>query len=120
VIKKYRVVLFGVNADEEVFQKNMARLGVSSPVLKNYIEKAPVVLARDLNLADARRYAEAIIDAGGLANIQETGELPETKPSYGKMSVPSQNDFIICHNCGFKQKRGERCVRCGFDVTSAP
>ena len=118
--KKYRVVLFGVNVDEGVFQQNMARLGVSSSVLKDYIEKAPVVLVRDLSLADARRYAEAIIDAGGLANIQETGEPPEMRPSYGQMSEPSQADFMICHNCGFKQKRGERCVRCDFDLTSAP
>jgi hypothetical protein len=120
VAKKYRVVLFGVNVDEGVFRQNMARLGVSGSVLKDYIEKAPVVLARDLGLADARRYAEAIIDAGGLANIQETGELPETRPSYGKVRLPSQEDFMICQNCGFKQKRGERCVRCGSDVTSAP
>ena len=118
--KKYRVVLFGVNIDEGVFQQNMARLGVSSSVLKDYIEKAPVVLVRDLSLADARRYAEAIMNAGGLANIQETGELPETRASYGKLCVPSQEDVMICHNCGFKQNRSERCVRCGFDLTSVP
>jgi predicted transcriptional regulator len=120
VAKKYRVVLIGVSVDEEVFQKNMARLGVSSSVLKNYLEKAPVVLVRDLNLADARRYAEAIMDAGGHANIQETGETPQTMPSYGNPGVASQEDFMICSNCGFKQKRAPRCVRCGFEVTPSP
>jgi len=120
VAKKYRVVLFGVNIDEGVFQQNMARLGVSSSELNAYIEKAPVVLVRDLNLANARRYAEAIINAGGLATIQEAGEFLETRPSYGKPGVSSQEDFMICHNCGFKQKRSSRCVRCGFDVTSTP
>jgi len=119
VDKKYRVVLFGVNVDEGVFQRNMARLGVSSSVLKNYLEKTPVVLIRDLNLADARRYAEAIIDAGGLANIQETRGTPQTMPSYGNPVVPSQEDYMICSNCGFKQKKAPRCVRCGFEVTSS-
>ncbi len=118
--KKYRVVLFGVNVDEGVFQKNMARLGVSGSLLKDYLTKAPVVLVRDLNLADARRYADAIINAGGFANIQETGETPQTIPSYGKSVVAPQEDFMICNNCGFKQKRAPRCVRCGFDVTSCP
>jgi len=120
VAKKYRVVLFGVNVDEGVFQKNMARLGVSSSVLKDYLEKAPVVLVRDLNLADARRYAEAIMNAGGFATIQETGETSQTMPSYAKSGVASQEDFMICNNCGLKQKRAPRCVRCGFDVTSSP
>jgi hypothetical protein len=120
VAKKYRVVLFGVNGDEGLFQKNMARLGVSSSVLKDYLEKTPVVLVRDLNLADARRYAEAIIDAGGLANIQETGETAQPMPSYGNPGVAPQEDFMICSNCGFKQKRAQRCVRCGFEVTSPP
>jgi hypothetical protein len=120
VAKKYRVVLFGVNGDEMVFQQNMARLGVSNSVVKDYLEKTPIVLVRDLSLADARRYADAIINAGGLATIQETGEFPETKSSYGKSGFQSQPDFMICPNCGFKQNRGDRCVRCGIDLTSAP
>jgi hypothetical protein len=120
VAKKYRVVLFGVNIEEEVFRHNMARLGVSGSVLNDYIEKAPVVLVRDLSLADARRYAEAIIDAGGLVTIQETGEFPKEMLSHAKASVPSQEDFMICHNCGLKQKRGDRCARCGFDLHAPP
>lgn len=118
--KKYRIVLFGVNVEEEVFRQNMAKLGVSGSILEDFMEKAPVVLRRDLNLADARRYAEAIIDAGGLVHIQETGEFPDTRPSYEKISASSQEDFVICHNCGFKQKKGDCCVRCGFDLNPPP
>ena len=118
--KKYRVVLFGVNIEEEVFRHNMARLGVSTSVLNDYIDKTPVVLVRDLSLANARRYAEAIINAGGLATIQEAGEFPETRPPYEKPGISSQEDFMICPNCGFKQKRSRRCMRCGFDATTAP
>jgi predicted transcriptional regulator len=118
--KKYRVVLFGVRGDEGAFQQNMAQLGVSSSEVKGYIEKAPVVLARDMHLADARKYAEAIMNAGGHVNIQETGEFPEPSPSNEKPDIPLREDFIICRNCGFKQKKAQRCVRCGFDLTSAP
>ncbi|MBW1690115.1 MAG: hypothetical protein DRG87_05140 [Deltaproteobacteria bacterium] len=118
--KKYRVVLLGVNSEEEAFRHNMARLGVSGSVLNGYIQKTPVVLVRDKSLADARRYAEAIINAGGLANIQETGEFPEEVLPHAKAGVPLQEDFTICPNCGLKQKRGERCARCGFDLHASP
>lgn len=117
--KKYRVVLFGVHVDEGAFQKNMARLGVSSSEVKGYIEKAPVVLVRDLSLADARKYAEAIMNAGGHVNIQETGEFPEPRPSSEKPDVPLLEDFMVCRNCGLRQKKAQRCVRCGFDLRSA-
>jgi hypothetical protein len=120
VAKKYRVVFLGVNVALDVFSEHMAKLGVSGPVLENYIKKAPVVLRRDLSLADARRYAEAIINAGGLVHIQETGEFPDIRPSYRKMSASPHEDFMVCHTCGFKQKRGDRCVRCGFELSSSP
>jgi len=116
--KKYRVVLFGVHVEQRVFQQNMTRLGVSGSEVKGYIKKAPVVLVRDLTLADARKYAEAIINAGGHVNIQETGEFPEARRSYERPDVPLLEDFIVCRNCGLKQKRAQRCVRCGFDLTS--
>lgn len=115
--KKYRIALFGIKAEEEVFRKNMARLGVSGFVLDKYIERAPVVLKRDLSLEEARKYAEAIIDAGGFVNIQETGEFPDTVPVEQK-SIPSTQDFILCPNCGFKQEKKDCCVRCGFDLNS--
>ena len=116
--KKYRVALFGITVDSEVFRENMAKLGVSASTLDKYIKKAPVVLKRDLRLADARRYAEAIISAGGLVNIQETGEFPETKSPLERSTTSSHQDFTLCPNCGFKQKKEDFCVRCGFDLSS--
>jgi hypothetical protein len=112
--KKYRIALFGLRADKESFRKNMTRLGVSNATLDKYIERAPVVLKRDLTLKDARKYAEAIINAGGLVNIQETGEFPH-KSSIEKRILPAE-DFVLCPNCGFRQKRKDFCVRCGFDL----
>jgi len=115
--KKYRIALFGIKAEEEIFRQNMAKLGVSGPTLDKYIERAPVVLKRDLSLEEARKYAEAIINAGGFVNIQETGEFPD-KFSVEQKSILSTEDFILCPNCGFKQKKNDCCVRCGFDLNS--
>lgn len=112
--KKYRVVFVGMMVDTVILKENMAKLGVSDLTLEKYIKKAPIVLKRDLSLGDARRYAEAIINAGGLVNIQETGEVPETKSSAEEISISSNEDFVICPNCGFKQKKENFCVRCGW------
>jgi len=117
--KKYRITLFGIKAEEDVFRQNMAKIGVSGSTLDKYIERAPVVLKRDLSLEDARKYAEVIINAGGFVNIQETGEFPN-KFSVEQNSMPSKEDFILCPNCGFKQKMKDFCVRCGFDLNSSP
>ena len=116
--KKYRIALFGIKAKEDIFRQNMAKLGVSGSTLDKYIEKAPVVLKRDLSLEEARKYAEAIINAGGFVNIQETGEFPD-KFSFEQQSTLSAEDFILCPNCGFKQKKKDCCVRCGFDLHSS-
>jgi len=116
--KKYRIALFGIKAEEEIFRQNMAKLGVSGSALDKYIERAPVVLKRDLSLEEARKYAEAIINAGGVVNIQETGEWPD-KYSVEQKNIASTDDFIRCPNCGFKQKKKDFCVRCGFDLNSS-
>jgi hypothetical protein len=119
VAKQYRVVLLGIMNDEETFRNNMVKLKVSYTDLDKYIKNTPVVLKRDLRLADARKYADAIINAGGLVNIQETGEFPETRsPTKKRITSPGQ-DFVVCPNCGFKQKKEDFCVRCEFDLNSA-
>jgi len=118
--KKYRVVFFGIALDTDVFRQNMAKLGVPDSTLDKYMKNAPVVLKRDLSLADARRYAETIINAGGLVNIQETGEFLETKSPAERISISSKQDFVLCPNCGFKQIKEDFCARCGFDLCSSP
>jgi hypothetical protein len=114
--KQYRVVLLGFKDDADAFRDNMAKLGVAYDTLDKYIRKAPIVLKRDLDLADARRYADAIINAGGLVNIQETGEFPETPSTADTRPSANNPDFVLCPNCGFKQKKEDSCVRCGFDL----
>ena len=115
MVKKYRVTLFGLKTEKAVFRKNMAKLGVYGSMLDKYIEKAPVVLKRNLRLEEARKYSDAIINAGGFVNIQETGEFPN-KSSFEKKSIYSKEDFIICPNCGFKQEKRDFCARCDFDL----
>ncbi|MBW1714780.1 MAG: hypothetical protein JRJ77_02985 [Deltaproteobacteria bacterium] len=117
--KQYRVVFLGVMNDEEAFRNNMVKLGVSYNDLDKYITNTPVVLKRDLRLADARKYADAIINAGGLVNIQETGEFPETRSPTERTITSPRQDFVLCPNCGFKQEKEDFCVRCGFDLTSS-
>lgn len=117
--KKYRVTLFGIKTEEAVFRKNMAKLGVSDSTLNKYIERAPIVLKRNLRLEQAREYADAIIDAGGFVNIQETGEFPN-KSSVEKKSISFKEDVIICPNCGFKQEKKDVCARCDFDLSTSP
>ena len=112
--KKYRVVFLGIRLDTEIFRQNMAKLGVPDSTLDKYMKKVPVVLKRDLSLADARRYAETIINAGGLVNIQETGEFPETESPAEKIDISSDQDLVICPNCGFKQEKEDLCGRCGW------
>lgn len=119
VAKQYRVVFLGTMNDEETFRSNMAKLGVSYTDLDKYIKNAPVVLKRDLRLADARKYADAIINAGGLVNIQETGEFPETRSLTERRITSPGQDFVLCPNCGFKQEKEDFCVRCGFGLTSS-
>lgn len=118
--KKYRVVFYGTALEQGIFRQNMAKLGVADSTLDKYVKRAPMVLKRDLTLADARRYADTIIAAGGLVNIQETGELSETKPSAEGSGISPDQDFVMCHNCGFKQRKEDFCVRCGFDLNSSP
>lgn len=115
--KKYRVVLLGIRLDREIFRQNMARLGVPDSALDKYMKKVPAVLKRDLSLADARRYAETIINAGGLVNIQETGEFPETESPAETINRSSSQDLAICPNCGFKQKKEDLCGRCGWSLS---
>ena len=114
--KQYRVVLLGFKDNADAFRDKMSKLGVAYDTLDKYIRKAPIVLKRDLDLADARRYADAIINAGGLVNFQETGEFPESPSFTDKRISAPDPDFVLCPNCGFKQKKEDCCVRCGFDL----
>ena len=120
VIKHYRVVFFGTTVNRETFKLNMAKLGVSDATLARLIKKTPIVVKRDLSLADARRYADALMSAGGIVSIQQTDEFPVAAHTDAKTNMASSQNFVLCPNCGFKQERKGLCARCDFDLASFP
>ena len=98
----------------------MSRIGVPEPALNKYLDNVPAVLKKNLRLPDARKYADAISSAGGIVNIQEMEKISERKISVDKIKKAYRQDFTICTNCGFKQKNGDFCIRCGFKIEPGP
>jgi len=112
---KYHVVLVGLAETEEQFTLGMcSRFGVASTTVKHIIEGAPVVLKKDLNIREARQYAEALQTAGGKVHIQECGESKEPERGHVCVEIKSFGDFTLCPECGFTQLKAEACVKCGF------
>jgi hypothetical protein len=113
--KKYRVIFQGlIEKNKEVFEAGMLRLGASAEIVAKMFEKTPVILKGDLTLGDARRYADAVQDAGGRVTIREHGYFEESERMNGAVSIAPFNEFTMCPECGLKQPKGEACERCGF------
>jgi len=105
----------GLTETEEAFTLGMSsRFGVASTIVKHIVEGAPVVLKKDINLREAREYAEALQTAGGKVHIQEWGEAEEPERGQRCVEIKSFGDFTLCPECGFTQLKGEACVKCGF------
>lgn len=78
------------------------------------IRKAPLILKQDLTLEAARQYADSVLQAGGRVTIQEHGCVEESRRIDRSIQIASFEDFTMCPQCGFKQTKGEICVKCGF------
>lgn len=115
MVKKYRVLFQGlIEKDKEVFKAGMVRLGAPAGIVDKMFEKAPVIMKGDLTLGDARRYADAVQDAGGRVTIQEHGHFEESRRMNASVSIPPFQEFTMCPECGLKQPKGETCAKCGF------
>ena len=114
MIKKYRVVFLGLRENEEDFKREMSKLGVSSETVDHIIQKAPVEMKGEMTLGGARQYAEAIQNAGGKVNIQESGSFEEPDRLEKPFEIKSFESFTMCPECGLKQLKTEACVKCGF------
>ena len=112
--KKYRVVFLGLVENEKDFQQEMSKLGVAPAMIEQIIDKAPVILKGDLTLEDARRYADAVQYAGARVKIQEHGLFEEEKQTNRTLDIKLLDSFTMCPECGFKQLKGEACVKCGL------
>ena len=63
--KKYRVLFHGLKGDKEAFKARMVHFRAPAETVDRMISAAPIILKGDLTLGDARRYADAVQDAGG-------------------------------------------------------
>ena len=111
--KKYRVVFLDVLEGRDGFSEKMSRLGVPAPVVNRILEEAPVVLRSDMRLGEARIYAEALQAAGGKVNIQEDGFFEEPRRGNRNGNIEPLENFTMCPQCGFKQRKAESCTKCG-------
>jgi hypothetical protein len=113
--KKFRVIFQGlIKKNREAFEAGMLRLGAPAEIVAKMIEKTPVILKGDLTLGDARKYADAVQDAGGRVSIQEHGDFEESGHMNAAIYIAPFNEFTMCPECGLKQTKGEACERCGF------
>jgi ribosomal protein L37E len=113
--KVYRVIFTGLLQTEKYFKNRISILGVSPEDADKMLEKAPVVLKEAESLEYIKRYAGAIIAAGGNVDIQsfDTKAGTESKTE----GVPGMSSFTQCPQCGHRQPKKELCVRCGFILT---
>lgn len=113
VVKSYRILFLGVLGDPDPFKEKMAELGIKPEVAQDMMQRAPILLKTGMDLEKARRYAEAIQRAGGKVTIQEDGAFEKPKPFNARRVIKPFEHFTMCPECGHKQPRAERCVRCG-------
>lgn len=87
-------------------------LGVSPEDADKMLKKAPVVLKEAESLEYIKRYAGAIILAGGNVNIRSYDSATGLETE--SVEIPGMSSFTQCPQCGHRQPRKEFCVRCGF------
>lgn len=114
MVKKYRIIFLGLLESLQCFKERMSTFGIPSTTVEQIVQKAPVVLKAELTLADARQYAEAVQLAGGKVNIQEQGLFEEPDRPRKSVEVKPFEYFTMCPECGYKQPKGETCVKCGY------
>ncbi len=112
--KKYRVVFLGLIDREADFTLRMSGLGVSPEAVEQIIQRAPIVLKRNMTLGGAREYADAIQYAGGRVNIQEHGFFEKPDRINRLFDIKPLENFTMCPRCGYKQLKEKACVKCGF------
>lgn len=112
--KTYKVVFSGLVKEEGYFKRQMLRLGVSEIISEGIIKKSPVILKKGLSFKDARTYADAVAQAGAKVLIQVEDSMVENCEEGGLSGVISLKNFTMCPQCGYKQLKTERCIRCGL------
>lgn len=112
--KKYRVIFIGLLTNEDNFIHEISRLGITPDSAELLIKKSPITLKEDMRLKDARRYADAVQQAGGRVKIQAHGFFTDDQVNVTVPNIEPLENFIMCPQCGHKQLKKEICVRCGL------
>ena len=99
---KYEVVTRGI-IDGEKVEKVRARL---RRLIKNkninldpIIDRAELVVKRDLDIQTAKKYRDGFHWAGIICELRRQDSTLEA---------------MVCPNCGFRQPKAEACIRCGI------
>ena len=102
---KYEVVTKGIIEGEKVAEVR-AKL---RKLIKNkqanvdlIIDKAELVVKRDLDLETAKKYREGFYRAGVICELRRQDE--------------ESLEAMVCPNCGFRQPKADTCIRCGIMV----
>ena len=108
----YQILFLGMSVSKEDFKVQMAHLGVSSETVDIIIEKTPVILKEGLDSKNSILYADAVRNAGGIVEIQES-DTAEKVATHSITIAPFKN-FTMCPECGLKQQKRDVCIKCGF------
>lgn len=111
--RKYCVIFLGISGSKQSFLQNMKNMGVEERLIEYMIEKAPIILKEGLDIRHARLYAEKVEKAGGRVKLKEMGLLDSSRKS-PEFYVKGFDNFTVCPQCGYKQDKQEKCLRCGY------
>ena len=112
--KHYKIIFSNLLKDKVYFKSQMILLGVSEEISEEIIAKAPVILKKNLSPGEARRYADALFEAGGRVIIQVEGSLDNSEKNGPSPGIVTLKHFIMCPQCGHKQVKSEACIKCGY------
>ncbi|MBW1998657.1 MAG: hypothetical protein JRJ29_11910 [Deltaproteobacteria bacterium] len=114
--KRYRVVFLSLSVGEALFRANMSKLGVEAEAVEAMIQRAPITLKRNMTLAFARNYAEAVQAAGGRVRIENDGVTGEDQRYAKPVEIKPMDCFTRCPECGYMQLKEGSCRRCGYPL----
>jgi hypothetical protein len=119
----YKVIVEGIDERQslqEVKEKLSALLKVAPEKIDHLLEDAPVEVKHGLDRASALKLKSILESTGALCGIEITKRW-DHPPAKGQIqlatdSVEESEKTLVCPKCGFKQRPGDTCVRCGIMV----
>ncbi len=101
---RYEVVTKGIMDGEnsEEVRARLAKLIKNKNVnLDPIIDKAELVVKKNLDLESAKKYRDGFHRAGVICELRRQDDILEA---------------MVCPNCGFRQPKAEACIRCGIMI----